>query len=148
MEGNGEGESSPSYKLKANRKMKSRHRNHSNHFAVLGMMKYLIIHQSRYSQLSITSAFDTGGGCRKEERKRIKRVNQTPTHTSRTKGVNQVQLIPNHPNHPIPNPPNHPITHSQSQSQFPTTHNEASKQTNSVVCVFITTEISPSNQEK
>ena len=57
MEGNEEGESSPTYKLKANRTMNSRHRNHSNHFAVLGIMKYLVIHQSRYSQLSITSAF-------------------------------------------------------------------------------------------
>ena len=54
MEGDGEGESSPTYKLKANRRMKSRH---SNHFAVLGIMKYLVIHQSRYSQLSITCAF-------------------------------------------------------------------------------------------
>lgn len=128
MEGNGEGESSPPDKLKANRKMKSRHRSHSNHFAVLDIMKYLVIHQSRYSQLSITSAFALVVDVeRKEERKRIKRVNQTPTHTSRTKAVNQVHLItlekesrtkpqkmnsqsPQSPNHPLPIPI--PIPHN------------------------------------
>lgn len=124
MERDEEGESSPTDKLKANRKMKSRHRNRSNHFAVLGIMKYLVIHQSRYAQLSITSAFGTGGGCRKEERKRIKTVNQTPTHTSRTKGgesgatyhsrkesrTKSQTMNPQSPNHPLPIPI--PIPHN------------------------------------
>lgn len=65
-EGNGEGESSPTDKLKASRKMKSRHR---NHFAALSIMKYPVIHPSKVFPAQHHFCFGTSGGCRKEERK-------------------------------------------------------------------------------